>query len=154
MVTAGGEKTGQDVVIGGLFVQIAFFGFFTITAIVFQSLLAKKPTLRSIELSSIWHRHMQALYITSVLILVRSVVRVIEYIEGFQGYIMTHEAFIYVFDALLMLVAMVALQWWHPSEVTCLLGHGHKYSEKMILMREFVPESAPVETLERESDEE
>lgn len=60
---------------------------------------------------------MLALYVVSILIFVRSIVRVVEYIQGFGGYIMTHEAFLYIFDAVVMWLAVVMMNWIHPSEV-------------------------------------
>lgn len=135
-------STGENIIIGGLFVQIIFFGFFAISAVIFQVRLSKRPTARSIELSSLWHKHMIALYVASVLILVRSVIRVVEYLQGYDGYLMRTEAFIYVFDALLMFVTMLVLQYAHPSEVNCLLGRGECYSEKIYKTRKFVAGSA------------
>lgn len=142
VANSSSPSTGEHVIIGGLFVQIVFFGLFTITAIVFQARISKSPTGRSIELGNIWPRHMTALYISSILILVRSVVRVVEYLQGYSGYLMKHEVFIYVFDTLLMFAVMLVLQYSHPSEINCLLGRGEKYSEKMIKTRKFVPLSA------------
>ena len=52
---------------------------------------------------------MHVLYITSAAILVRNIVRVAEFIEGFEGYIILHEAFLYAFDALPMLIVMIIL---------------------------------------------
>lgn len=67
---------------------------------------------------------MGALYVSSVLILVRSVVRVVEYIQGMDGYILSHEAFLYVFDGLLMFLVLLVFVLVHPSEVNYLLGTG------------------------------
>ncbi|KAJ5654494.1 RTA1-domain-containing protein [Penicillium lividum] len=142
VANSSSPTTGEHVIIGGLFVQIIFFGFFTITAIVFQVRLCKNPTARSVELGKIWPRHMTALYVSSILILIRSVVRVAEYLEGYSGYLMKHEVFIYVFDALLMFCVMMVLQYSHPSEINCLLGRGEKYSEQIIKTRKFVSISA------------
>ncbi|KAJ5638831.1 RTA1-domain-containing protein [Penicillium herquei] len=139
MVSSSSPSLGEDVIVGGLIVQIIFFGIFTITAIVFQARIAKRPTGRSMQLESIWHRHLMALYICSAFILVRSAIRVAEYIQGYEGYLMVHEAFIYIFDALLMFLTMMTLQYVHPSEVNCLLGRGTKYCEKIIRSREFAP---------------
>lgn len=136
-------SSGEHIIIGGLFVQIIFFGFFIITALIFQMRLAKAPTGTSVELSHIWRRHMNALYISSVLIFVRSIVRVVEYLQGYDGYLMKHEVFIYVFDALLMFLAMEILQFIHPSQVNCYLGRGDRYSDKVIMTQKFM--SVPVE---------
>lgn len=134
--------TGERIIIGGLFVQIIFFGIFLITALVFQSRMASRPSGRSIELSSVWRRHLIALYITGFLILVRSIIRVVEYIQGYDGYMMKEEAFIYVFDGLLMFLAMLVLHYVHPSEINCLIGRGDRYSEKLFKTRKFAPLSA------------
>lgn len=139
---SSGPATGERVIIGGLFVQIIFFGLFTLSAVVFQARLAKRPTPRSIELGDLWHRHMAALYVTSILILIRSIVRVVEYLEGYDGYLMKHEVFIYIFDALMMLIVTLVLQYIHPSEINCLLGRGDTYTEKLYRTRKFVPGSA------------
>ena len=72
-----------------------------------------------------WKRHLYILYFTSALILVRSLFRVIEYIQGHSGYLLSHEVYLYVFDALLMLLVMVSFNWIHPSQVTGL------YPERM-----------------------
>ncbi|KAJ5550323.1 hypothetical protein N7461_005021 [Penicillium sp. DV-2018c] len=135
-------STGEHIIIGGLFVQIIFFGFFIITATSFQLRITRRPSGRSIDLGNLWHRHLIALYVTGALILVRSIVRLVEYIQGYDGYLMKEEAFIYVFDGLLMFVAMLVLHYVHPSEINCLIGRGGRYSEKIFKTRKFVPASA------------
>jgi RTA1 like protein len=60
---------------------------------------------------------MIALYVGSLLILIRSVFRIVEYLQGWQGYLLGHEAFIYIFDATLMLIVMLIFNWVHPSQV-------------------------------------
>ncbi|OJJ31248.1 hypothetical protein ASPWEDRAFT_62490 [Aspergillus wentii DTO 134E9] len=125
-------STGEHIIIGGLFVQIIFFGFFLITAVIFEIRLANYKTPKSIDLAHIWHRHMRALYMSSILVLIRSVVRVVEYLRGYDGYLMKNEVFIYVFDALLMFLAMVVLHVTHPSEINALLGRGVWFFERDI----------------------
>lgn len=53
----------------------------------------------------------------TILIIVRSVVRSIEYLQGDGGFIIAHEAFIYVFDASLMFVVMVIFLFVHPRRL-------------------------------------
>lgn len=65
-----------------------------------------------------WKRHLHNLYLASTLIMVRSIFRVVEYIQGNAGYLLSHEAFLYIFDATLMLLVMVSFNWIHPSQVT------------------------------------
>lgn len=124
---SGGDnsaKTGQNVIIGGLVVQILFFGFFLISALVFQRRLTSHPTAEGAAAHLPWRNHLYALHTSSILVLVRSVVRVVEYVEGTDGFLMSNEVFIYVFDGLLMFVLMVIFVLIHPSEVNCLLGRG------------------------------
>ncbi|KAH8433947.1 RTA1 domain-containing protein [Aspergillus melleus] len=130
--------TGERIIIGGLFVQIIMFSLFVITAIVFEIRMARAPVNASPEASQIWRRHMIALYATSALILVRSIIRVVEYLDGYDGYLMKHEVFIYVFDALLMFLAMGVLHIVHPSQVNALLGRGDLFIEKVVMTRKSV----------------
>lgn len=116
---ASGMKTGEKIIIGGLFVQILFFGLFFVTAIMFQ--MRGNEYLASLGRSVPWKKHLFALYATSILILVRSVFRVVEYIQGNAGYLLRHEVFLYVFDAVLMFAVMAILNVSHPGDIAILL---------------------------------
>ncbi|KAL4969919.1 RTA1 domain-containing protein [Aspergillus stella-maris] len=122
------RSTGETITIAGLIIQLLFFGFFLITSILFHIRINKTPTARSTESTMHWSLKnnitarnwvtlLCALYAVSILILVRSVFRLIEFIDGYGGYLMTHEVFIYIFDAVLMVGVMGVLNWWHPSYV-------------------------------------
>ena len=108
-------KIGKTIVVVGLFLQVAFFGLFVIAAAVFHSRIVKAPTQLSYERPC--RKHMVGLYIVSILIFIRSIVRVVEYIQGYDGYIMRHEVFLYVFDGVVMFIAVVSMNWIHPGEV-------------------------------------
>ena len=43
----------------------------------------------------------------SVLIFIRSIVRLIEYLQGNDGFVISHEAFLYTLDGLLMWITML-----------------------------------------------
>ncbi|KAL2847529.1 RTA1 like protein-domain-containing protein [Aspergillus pseudoustus] len=135
--------TGEKIIVGGLFVQIIFFTFFIITAGVFELRMARRRVAVSAELQSIWRRHMVALCFTSVLILIRSIIRVVEYLMGYDSFLMRQEVFIYVFDAMLMFIVLFVLNWMHPSQINCALGRGDVYFDKMVLLRKFVHGPAP-----------
>ncbi|KAL4935338.1 hypothetical protein BDV06DRAFT_234425 [Aspergillus oleicola] len=130
-------QTGENIIVSGLFVQIVFFGFFVITAGIFELRAAKQRLSVPSGLRSIWRRHMMALCFTSVLILIRSVIRVVEYLMGYDSYLIRQEVFIYVFDAFLMFIVVLAFNWIHPSEVNCALGRGEKYSTRVVAVREY-----------------
>jgi hypothetical protein len=73
----------------GLFVQLVFFGLFVAAAGVFHKRVHDAPTERALRTP--WKKHMYALYAVSVMVFVRSLVRVIEFVQGFKGYIGSHE---------------------------------------------------------------
>ncbi|RDW57851.1 RTA1 domain-containing protein [Aspergillus mulundensis] len=137
--------TGEKIIIGGLFVQIIFFAFFVVTALIFEIRMARQRVLVSSSLRSIWRRHMVALCFTSVLILIRSVIRVVEYLMGYDSYMMKQEVFIYVFDALLMFIVVFALNWSHPSEVNCALGRAEKYFTRVVAVHKFATPAMEME---------
>ncbi|KAJ2900338.1 uncharacterized protein MKZ38_002471, partial [Zalerion maritima] len=133
---------GEKIIVGGLWVQIVMFGLFAVTAVVFHVGFARRsPTARpclprpyTASASPYggapgagrmggsgrpfnWRRVLFVLYGLSALILVRSVFRVIEYIGGSDGYLLRHEWTLYIFDSLLMWIAMVLFWWRYPSEI-------------------------------------
>ncbi|KAL5323481.1 hypothetical protein ACEPPN_008018 [Leptodophora sp. 'Broadleaf-Isolate-01'] len=115
---------GEKIVIIGLFVQIIFFGCFAFVALSFNVRIHKVPTEKAHQYHGAWHKHINTLYAASFLIMVRSVFRVVEYIQGNDGYLLRHEYYLYIFDAVLMLAVMVIFNFIHPSEVKALLKGG------------------------------
>lgn len=123
---SGSEKSmklGEKLILVGLFLQLFFFGFFVVVAGIFHFRLVRSKTdlsrVSSVNIKVLpWKRHLIALYVASGLILVRSIFRVIEYLQGNAGYLLRHEIFLYIFDAVLMLAVMLIFNWIHPSQVT------------------------------------
>ncbi|KAL5334849.1 RTA1 like protein-domain-containing protein [Aspergillus crustosus] len=124
------QKMGENIIVGGLFLQIAFFGFFVICSFIFQRRVNNNATVLGNASTTPWTKHLWALYGSSILILIRSIFRVIEYLQGWEGYLLRNEAFIYVFDALLMFAVLVIFIFIHPSEINCLLGRGRVMTTK------------------------
>lgn len=86
---------------------------------------------------------MLVLYASSILILVRSIFRLIEYAQGNDGYLISHEVFMYVFDAMLMFFTMVVMSIYHPSE---LLGKRAKAAQLPCDSRDTSAELQPMES--------
>ncbi|OBT69395.1 hypothetical protein VE03_01136 [Pseudogymnoascus sp. 23342-1-I1] len=120
--TASALKTGSRLVVGGLFVQLFFFGCFIAVAVHFDVAMHRLPTSRAQDVP--WRKHLVALYLASVLVMVRSIFRVVEYLQGFDGYLLSHEYYLYIFDAVLMLCVLVVFNVVHPSEVVALVEGG------------------------------
>lgn len=75
---------GENVIIGGLVVQILFFTCFVVTAGIFHARLVRVPTGKSMQVYKLWQRSLYSLYAGSVLIWVRCVFRLIEYAQGMK----------------------------------------------------------------------
>lgn len=121
--TVSALSTGSHLVVGGLFIQLLFFGGFIAVAVHFDVAMHKVPTSRTHSVVP-WRKHLVTLYIASVLIMIRSVFRVVEYLQGFSGYLLSHEVYLYIFDSVLMLCVMVIFNFVHPSEVVALVNGG------------------------------
>lgn len=115
---------GEKIVIVGLFVQIVFFGFFICVSFSFNLAMHRLPTEKGEARHKIWHKHLNTLYLASLLIMIRSIFRVVEYIQGNDGYLLRHEYYLYIFDGVLMLAVMVIFNVVHPSEVMAVLRGG------------------------------
>ena len=115
-------KNGEHIIVAGLLIQIFFFAFFIITASHFYFKIKKYPILRSCSPDIPWLKHLKILYVTSILIMIRSIFRLAEYIQGNDGYLLRHEVYLYIFDALLMLITMVIYNVVHPHEIGRLLS--------------------------------
>ena len=116
--TAATSETGSYIVLAGLLAQILIFGFFVVVAWIFHRRLLAKPTHKALDSAIPWKRFLYVLYIACAFILVRNIVRVAEFVEGFQGYIIQHEVFLYVFDAVPMTAVMAVLGVWYPANMS------------------------------------
>jgi hypothetical protein len=108
---------GRWIVVGGLILQVLIFCLFIVVVWKFNTRIKHRPTIQSSNSSIPWRKHMRALYICSALILLRNLVRLIEYLEGYDGWVITHEAMLYVFDSLPMLLVFLVLAVCHPCEL-------------------------------------
>ncbi|OEJ88302.1 Protoporphyrin uptake protein 1 [Hanseniaspora osmophila] len=102
--------TGEVIIIVGLFVQLVSFGIFIFVQLNFTLRYKKfSENYFYLQVDNKWKYLNYSLYSASIFILIRSVVRVAEFIQGFNGVISSHEYFLYIFDALAMFLTMVSL---------------------------------------------
>ncbi|PLB45131.1 RTA1 like protein [Aspergillus steynii IBT 23096] len=123
MVSSDLASMGNNIVIAGLLIQVIMFGLFIVTAILFQMRMQKSPTTESFNAELPWKSHLGTLYMVSLLIMVRSIFRVVEFIMGHDGYLLSHEWTLYIFDALLMWIAMVLFGYRYPGDLQAYLHH-------------------------------
>ncbi|CAG7940071.1 unnamed protein product [Penicillium salamii] len=127
--TLSAMDIGANIVIGGLAIQLLFFGFFVVVSAIFHWRVKKRSdysnlsgaslttTSRNSKTKMTWESIMWALYIACLLILVRSIFRVVEFVEGNDGFIMRREYLLYIFDACLMMLTGVVLGICHPGSI-------------------------------------
>ncbi|KAF5228660.1 hypothetical protein FAUST_10965 [Fusarium austroamericanum] len=110
------RETGENIIIAGLTVQILFFGLFIIVTGLFHFRFLEDFTGRKSIYGTKWERSLVLIYVASVLILIRSLFRMIEYIEGYDGELQSKEIYILVLDAVPMAIASTIFNVFHPSK--------------------------------------
>lgn len=134
--TVAAMNTGANIVIGGLVIQLLFFGFFVVVSAVFHWRMKGRASSQvsppSNGRNKTWESMMWALYAACFLILVRSIFRVAEFVEGNDGFIMRREYLLYIFDACLMALTGIVLAVVYPG---AFLGRdGGKRESALLLM--------------------
>lgn len=117
--SASVQQTGVKLVIGGLVLQMLVFCVFIFVTWRFFSKLSaasrrfdgKYERLNDVH----WRVHLWVLLGASACILLRNLIRVIESAQGFDGPVLAHEAYVYVFDAAMMLIVVWAYVLVHPG---------------------------------------
>ncbi|KAH8885783.1 RTA1-domain-containing protein [Thozetella sp. PMI_491] len=122
VIPASGDPSsidlGRKVVLGGLITQLAALGFFLLgvwyiwhrVKRVSLMVLASDPGLN-------WENHFRAVGVITLAMMVRSVVRMVEYLQGSDGTIVTHEIFLYALDAAIMFLIMLVYIVIHPGRL-------------------------------------
>lgn len=122
-------------VIAGLAIQLISFSIFWLSAIIFEKRIRASPTPESLLPGIPWKKSLYMLYTVSALIMIRSIFRVVEYVLGNDGYPLSHEWTLYVFDSLPMAIVMIIFFIWYPSNIKPSIGHeesiplAHGYSK-------------------------
>lgn len=104
-------------VIFGLAIQLISFVFFAVCAVIFHRRFRRNPTSRSYHVDPKWVQTLYMLYAVSVLIVIRSVFRIIEYAFGNDGYPLSHEWTLYAFDGIPMILVAIIFFLYYPSNV-------------------------------------
>ncbi|UPK99877.1 hypothetical protein LCI18_010812 [Fusarium solani-melongenae] len=108
---------GSNIIVGGLIFQIVIFGVFIVTALIFNSRFRRHVAGGAEVYDVPWQESLNMLYVTSMMIMVRNIFRVIEYAMGSDGYLLSVEWGVYVFDAALMTLTMAWFFWRYPSQL-------------------------------------
>ncbi|KAK3332840.1 RTA1 like protein-domain-containing protein [Cercophora scortea] len=119
--TVSRRDLGNNIILAGLGIQVAFFGLFVITTVVFHIRIMRKPTQRTYQVTVPWQQFIMALYAASILVMIRSIFRMIEFSAGRDGTFQNNEVYLLVLDSALMLLVAIVFLWYHPSRI--LIGY-------------------------------
>ncbi|KAK1983620.1 RTA1 like protein-domain-containing protein [Colletotrichum cereale] len=110
-------KRVENIIVDGLGVQILFFGVFIVVTLIFHIYLTRNPTPKSRTGQNHWKGLLWVLYGSNLMIMVRSLFRVAEYVKGQEDELQSKEIYIYILDALLMGITSILFNWFPPSRV-------------------------------------
>ncbi|KAF9360296.1 hypothetical protein BGX26_009875 [Mortierella sp. AD094] len=117
------SKMGDNLFLAGVTVQgISYLLFTLLLTVAFMRLIEDRKRNYPNQLEKGWTGLdmntlfiVGGLYISSVFIIVRSVYRIVEFTQGYQGYLITHEVFLFVLDAAPLVLAIGVWSFNWPS---------------------------------------
>jgi hypothetical protein len=112
-------NTGQKIMLLGLFVQLLFLGFFLCISLVLWQRMSKSPKQYAIPQygKNTWDKLLKMVAGAAVIIFLRCIFRVIEFAQGYSGYLASHEVYMYIFDAAPMLWVQVMMHFVYAAEI-------------------------------------
>ncbi|GFF25840.1 protein RTA1 [Aspergillus udagawae] len=121
---------GKKAVLAGLIFALVVFGLFVWVAAVFHRRLDAEPTAVVMECPRLgWKKYMWAIYISCGMLMVRNLVRTIQFGSEKGSALNTEEVYIYVFDAALMACSIGLLIVWHPGRLVRKAQKANKASQ-------------------------
>ncbi|KAI1476631.1 hypothetical protein K445DRAFT_300080 [Daldinia sp. EC12] len=121
-IMASGDPSAMSqstaILLGGLITQIVALAFFALNCWHVYSRCKRDPSMVAEKyLLFNWQNHFRAILTVAPVMLVRSIVRTVEFLQGNSGYVASHEVFIYLFDAFLMFFVMAVFIVIHPARL-------------------------------------
>ncbi|EAW17804.1 RTA1 domain-containing protein [Aspergillus fischeri NRRL 181] len=128
---------GKKAVLVGLVFALVVFGVFVWVAAAFHRRLDAEPTAVVRECPRLgWKRYMWAIYVSCGMLMVRNLVRTVQFGSRKGSALNTEEAFIYVFDAALMAGSILVLVVWHPGRLVRRAQKATKASQMCVQMED------------------
>ena len=108
---------GNGIIVTGLGLQVLIFAGFMWCCILFHRKFARhlRSTGHTVDVQ--WESVLWMLYGTSVVISIRNIFRLVEFVAGHDSYLFENEWPAYVFDGGLMLIVMVVFYIWYPPQL-------------------------------------
>jgi RTA1 like protein len=112
-------QLAQTLIIGGLIAQLAALTLFLFSTMNLHRLANRHLPSRSYDLPYMQKtkKYFFVTYGVTATMMLRSLVRGIEYLQGEESFILKHEVFVYLFDALLIAAIAVSYMFVHPGRM-------------------------------------
>jgi hypothetical protein len=115
-------NVGNGIIVTGLVLQVLIFAGFMWCCVLFHRKFARHIYSTGQTVDVPWESVLWMLYGTSVIISIRNIFRLVEFIAGHDSYLFLNEWPVYVFDGVLMLVVMVVFYVWYPPQLQTDVG--------------------------------
>lgn len=109
----GNTKPGTNIMVAGIIFQLFSITVFVLCAADFIRRTMQRGLLQSLTGSVI--PLLGAMVLSVVCIYIRSIYRTIELLQGWKGYLITHEPYFIGLDGAMMVVAVVVFNVIHPG---------------------------------------
>ncbi|KAI0892754.1 RTA1-domain-containing protein [Annulohypoxylon nitens] len=111
-------ETSKIILISGIITQFVALSFFELQVGFLYKRIKQDLTIILLQDPSIrWQFHFYSIGLVAILLILRAIVRAIEYLQGEGGYVISHESFIYVFDGALMFLVMLIFLVIYPARL-------------------------------------
>ena len=117
------SRRGTNIMVGGIDFQLAGLIVFLVFFVIFLKRVSNANIIMSKKVKAL----IAATTISCVFILIRSIYRTVELLQGWSGYLIAHEPYFIVFDACTMLIAGGIFNFVHPGTF---LDDGHKAADQ------------------------
>ncbi len=108
----------KNIILLGLFIQVVIFGLYIITIVIFHLRMRKATGIGAANAMNFpWQPIIYLLYGVGLLIMVRSIYRIIEFVIGMDSFLFTHEWPLYALDGGPMLAVVIVWALRYPSEL-------------------------------------
>jgi len=114
--TESQANNGKNIVLVGLAIQLVTFGFFVIASSRFSFLLRSKLRNEALPQDTNWPLFLIIINTSSLIILVRSISRFLQYALGVHNALSDSEAYFYCLDAAPIYLVVVAFICFYPGQ--------------------------------------
>ena len=112
--SSGDAAPGTNTMLTGVVIQLVSITVFVYFAIDFLRRTQRLGYLKSIREGPVKYL-LGAMFLSIVVIYIRSIYRVIELSQGWSGYVITHEIYFVILDGIMMVISVGVFNIFHPG---------------------------------------